>query len=93
VQILDLQNEGALLSPVQAQLHKSGKGAGLSDLWRQCRQRRRPALNSQEGEEQSGRLVRYHVDLVQPAADLRGDVLWLICGHNAPGMPQDVEHW
>ena len=24
--------------------------------------------------------------------NLRGDVLWLICGHDAPGMPQEVEH-
>ena len=64
---LDLQNERALLTPVQTQLHEAGKGAGLPDLRRQCCQRRRLPLNPQEGEEQSSRLVRYHIDLVQPA--------------------------
>jgi hypothetical protein len=77
---------------MQTHLYEDGKGTGLSDLRRQCRQWRWLSFNPQEGEEQSGSLFRYYVDLVQSTADLRGDVLWLICGHDATGMPQEVEH-
>src|SRR5580765_6415144 len=91
MQILDFDNQGALLTAFEAHLRQCLKGPSSDRFWSQRRQAFCPMLHPEQLEEVWRRFFGVHADFVQRKAYLLIDRFGAIGLNDATVMAQDVD--